>query len=168
MPANALLAAYPPILTGTNFITSILHTPSVRNNAGFNVGMKVTIGAAGCTVSKIGRMIHTGNSQTHSLSIFNAAGSSLGAITINAALGTPGSFLYGTLGTPIVLSASTSYYFYSAENSGGDTWANTWGSASVTYTSIASAMQNAYNQGSGNTDGGSSNDPYGPLDFVYT
>lgn len=151
---------------GTNLITAVTHNGSLRTFT-FSLGMKITVGAVGITVQQLGRMCHTGNTGSHTLSIRNAAGTILASVSVNSALGTPGSFQYGTLGTPYALTALTSYYIHSDE-SNGDQFNDTFGSASVTYTGAISALQNSYEVGGGCVDGGSTNDPYGPLDLVYT
>lgn len=150
----------------TALITAITHSGSLRTFP-FSLGMKITVGAAGITVTHLGRMCHTGNTLTQSLSIRNAAGTILASASVNSSLGTPGSFQYVALGTPYALSASTSYYIHSDE-SGGDQFNDVFTSPSVTYTSVISAMQNSYETGGAPVDGGSPDDPYGPLDIKYT
>lgn len=164
---QALAGTTPASTADTSFITAVTHFGGLRNNFPFSWGMKVTIGGTGVTVTQIGRWCHTGNSQVHTLSILDVSGAVLATVSVDASLGTPGTFQYGTLGTPYTLSPSTTYYFHSLEFSGGDLSCDAFGSTSLTFTGISTSVENSYETGGAPNNGGSFNDGYGPIDFKY-
>lgn len=160
---SAIPASAPP--SDTSFFISLLHTTGVRTYPGA-VGYKITLGGTSVTVTQLGRWCSTGNSQTQSLQIRDAGGTVVASVTVNSALGTPGAFLYGTLGTPYVLSASTSYWITSDE-SNGDVFPDVYGaSAQWTHTGISTYVAAAYDAG-GMIDTGQLDASYGLMDFKY-
>ena len=108
----------------TGFNTGFaLNSPSLRNDFGGFVGMKLTVGSSPTQVTALGRVCVTGNAQSHLVKFVDATtGSDVpsGSVSINMSGCTPGTFTYATLPNPISLSAGASYYLASQENAGGD------------------------------------------------
>jgi hypothetical protein len=85
---------------------------------------------------------------------------------VNVGTGTPGTFAYATLSSPVTLSANTAYYVVTQETSGGDSWYdyNSW----VQTTSAANMTSAVYSIGSSSyVTLGSPGQSYGPVDFKY-
>ncbi len=154
---------FTPSSSDISFITGETVGTS-RNDVTGQIGMKFTVGSSPITVSELGRWTSTGNNQSHDIKLYTASGSLLGGVTVNASGATPGEFLYGTLGSPIILSASTDYYLLSSETNLGDTWYND--DTTVTTTGDASVKFSAYDTGGGITDTSTAR-PFGPVDFKY-
>ncbi|MGA2715070.1 MAG: hypothetical protein ABSG41_18375 [Bryobacteraceae bacterium] len=157
----------PPPPSGTSFITSETLV-TVRNDFSGWVGMTFTVGSTPLTVSYLARMQLAGNSGSHVVKLVNTStGVDVpgGSVTISAAGGTPGLFVYGALATPVVLSANTAYILASQEVYGGDTWYDQ--NTTVATTADASVTQAAYYYGRWYFPGGAGN-TYGPSSFAYT
>ena len=106
-------------VTGTTLNTS-------RNDFGGWLGMRFTVGAAPITVTQLGRLWLSGNSQTHALKLVDAstrADVPNGSVSLSMAGSASGQFVYGTLPGTITLPANSSYYLVSLETPGGDQWA---------------------------------------------
>jgi hypothetical protein len=153
-----------PALADTAFITG--QTPgTIRNDFTGSAGLKFTISGTTVNVTQLGRWVISGNSGTHTITLYNSACSSLGSVTVNTSGATPGAYLYGTLGTSIFLVAGT-YYVESAETNGGDQWYSE--DTPVTTTGVGAAVSPAYNSCStvGVTHAPSYS--FGPVSFQYT
>ena len=74
------------------------------------------------TVKELGRWKVAGNSGSHLVEIVTASGSVVASATVNLSSGTAGSYVYTTLGTPVLLTGGTTYYLLSQETSGSDQW----------------------------------------------
>jgi hypothetical protein len=119
--ASAGVAGLPG--SGGFVVTAVPGTP--RNNFTGWVGMSVTVGAKPLQVSSLGRLALAGNAGSHTLKIVNAGdGTDFPGGAVNVGLGgaTPGSFVYGTLPSPVTLQANTTYYILSQEIQGADFW----------------------------------------------
>ena len=107
---------------GTPLVTSkTLGTP--RNNYAGWVGMQITVGGSPMTVSALGRIVGPSNTATHTVKIVDATNSNdVASTTVTTAGGTPGTFAYASLASPVTLNANASYYIVSQETQGGDQW----------------------------------------------
>ncbi len=152
----------------TTFVTGQT-LASAGVDAGFYLGCELLIGGSPVTVTRLGRWTIAGNSQTHSLRLYSdpfGTPALVAAVTVDTAGATPGEFLYGTLSSPVVLSASTSYAFVSDETSGVDQHYQT---CTLTHTGIATVQNNLYWAGVSTfgVTGGADN-CYCPLSIKYT
>jgi hypothetical protein len=154
--------------SGTYFVTSE-SLGTLRNNYTGFVGMNITVGAAPITVTALGRMVAGSNGGSHLVKIVQAstgtdvAGAS---VTVNVATGTPGTFAYATLSSPVTLSANTAYYVVTQETFGGDSWYD-FSNTSVQTTSAGTATSAVYSNGTSYVTLGSPGQTYGPVDFLY-
>lgn len=138
---------------------------TLRNDAGLDLGFKFTVGASPITVSALGRWVVSGNSETHDVYIRDSGGT-LGTVNIDTSGAPAGAYFYATLGSPLVLSASTDYYIFSVENLLGDQWysSDTTVTASAEITVVGARFVLAGNPENG-PDGSIS---YVPPNFKYT
>jgi uncharacterized OsmC-like protein len=154
-------------LPSTSFLTGYaLNGPSLRNDFGGWVGMKLTVGASPLTVSSLGRICVAGNSQTHAVKFVNAGDGSdvAGAsATIGMAGCTPGQFVYGAVSS-INLPVGASYYLVSQEVSGGDRW---YDFGAVSATNAAAVNSAVYFYGGNWIPVASANTSYVPPNFQY-
>jgi hypothetical protein len=151
------------------FVTSTSLRGSLRADFSGLVGMAITVGNSPLTVTSVGRLVVSGNSLTHTVKFVDSAGVDIpgGSATVNTAGGTPGTFVYATLGAPITLSANTTYFIVSAETSGGDKWYDYY-HTTVATTSAASVIGPIWSSGSGyNFVSGYPGSSYVPVDFQY-
>lgn len=96
-----------------------------RHDFNGQTGFSFTTGGASITVNQIGRLVWSGNTQTHVVSLYSIASTTptlLGSVTVDTSGGTPGTYVYGTLSTPVVLAPSGVYAIFSQEVNGGDDW----------------------------------------------
>jgi hypothetical protein len=154
--------------SGTYFVTSE-SLGTLRNNYTGYVGMNITVGGAPITVTALGRIVAGSNGGSHIVKIVQAStGTDVpgASVTVNVGTGTPGTFAYATLSSPVTLSANTAYYVVTQETSGGDSWYdyNSW----VQTTSAANMTSAVYSIGSSSyVTLGSPGQSYGPVDFKY-
>jgi hypothetical protein len=158
----------PPPPSGTSFVTSET-LGTVRNDFSGWVGMSFTVGPNPLTVSYLARLEAAGNSGSHIVKLVNAStGVDVpgGSVTISAAGGTPGLFVYGALASPVVLSANTAYYLASQEAVGQDTWYDL--DTTVLTTTGGSVTQAAYYYNTAWHTVSGAGHAYGPSNFAYT
>ena len=93
---------------------------SLRQDFTGSVGFAVTIGGSNITVTQLGRWVVSGNSQSHTLYILDNSCSIVASVAVNTSGASAGAFLYGTLSSPITLSADAIYYVTSAKTNGAD------------------------------------------------
>ena len=67
----------------TAFITGELLSSTLRNDQSTNVGFQVVIGASDITVTQLGRWVVSGNSQSHTLYVFNNSCSVVASVAVN-------------------------------------------------------------------------------------
>ncbi len=83
----AILAVFAPAFaqTADRSFTTGLTLGTLRNNYTGFTGMKFTVGATALKVTTLGRIIVSGNSQTHTVKLVRADGTDLpgGAVTVN-------------------------------------------------------------------------------------
>jgi hypothetical protein len=162
-----------PSSTVQGFITSVVTPGTLRNNWPAPVGMQITVGASPITVTSLGRWMFSGNTQAHQLTLVDVNNVNLGSVTVNMAGKPVGQFVYATLSSPVVLSASHVYYVLSGENQGGDFWYDN--DAVVATTADAHLDHSVYEDSTGGpvhsgqgSGFGQANHPYGPVDFQYS
>lgn len=155
-------------VTKTTFVTSVtLGTDTIANN-GYELGMEIDIGAAPITVTDIGIYVISGSTGTHTANIYAdpfGTPTSIGSVSLNTT-GLSSGYYYVTLGTPVVLSASTPYvisgnYVVSTDH----TYNN---DTVITHTAVATVPNSVYRPGSGTFGAnGSTNNCYVPMSFKY-
>ena len=155
--------------TGVPYVSSkVLGSP--RNNYSGWIGASITTSVAPATITALGRIYISGNTGTHTVKIVNAgtgADVSGGSVSIPMTGGTPGSFLYANLSSPIVLNPNTTYYVLSQEASGGDQWYDYNTTAGTSW--VATLSGAVYGTASPYTVvSGSTGHLYGPVDFQYS
>ncbi len=94
---------------------------SLRNDFAGDAGFKFTP-TSNLVVTALGRVNVSGNTQTHAVTLYDATPTALGSVSIDASLGTPGTYEYAPLGSPVSLTSGTPYYLMSVEFNGGDQW----------------------------------------------
>jgi hypothetical protein len=155
---------------GTIFVTSKT-LGTLRNNYTGWVGMSVTVGSQPLIVSSVGRIVATGNVNTHTVKIV-ASSTGLdvtgGSAPINTATGTAGTFSYGTLGSPVTLAANTTYYILSQETLGGDQWYNSDTTAQTTTDATLAAAVYGAASPSYSAIAATAGHMFVPVDFEYT
>lgn len=147
---------------GTEFVTGITSLASLVS-VSEESGMKITVGGSPVTVSELGIY---GNSGTHRgtvvLHVRSSGGTSLGTATVT--WGTSAQWYWGTLGSPVVLSASTVYYIMTEDLNVDDVH----GPATiVTSTAVATINDSAYGQPPSDQGFGAGRST-GPVSFKYT
>jgi hypothetical protein len=134
--------------------------------------MRIDVGSTPLTVTALGRWVSSGNSRSHTVTIYQVVGGfttplSGASVVVNTAGATPGQFAYTSLSSTVVLWERGTYYILSAE-SGGDVWYHN--NTTVTTTGdafLSSANFLDHNSGHILADGTGPNDPFGPVDFKY-
>lgn len=116
------------------------------------LGCCFDVGGSPITVTHLGRWIISGNNQIHTVSLGTGTTgfplSVLGSVSVDTTLGTPGTFLYTALGSPVTLSASTRYVIVSSETAFLDSWLNAF---SFTFaTNAAAPLSGSVFTGGGN------------------
>ncbi len=170
--SRAIVAGWhptPAAASGTTFVTGqTLGTPGT--DIGYYLGCQITIGGSPVTVTQLGRWTIAGNSESHSLRIYAdplGTPSLIASVTVNTAGATPGQFLYGTLASPVVLSASTVYAIVSDETSGVDQ--HYGADTTITHTGVATVNNAIYTLAviAFGVSGGADNS-YCPMSFKYS
>lgn len=164
-------AALTVLSAGATFLTST--TPDnnhIRNDFTGYVGMSFVVGPTPLTVRILGRWVLPGNTQTHIVKLVSGdSGIDIpgGSVTVNTATGTPGSYLYSQLASPIVLAANTTYYVVSQETAAGDQWYDK--DASATTTGDGTLLGAVFTAGGTTYTAapGSFGHLYGTVDFKY-
>lgn len=143
-------------------------TGSTRSNFTGEVGYSF-IPNANISVTRLARWVISGNSQTHTLRIRNAAGADLGNVAVNTSGAGVGAWLWGTLGAPVALSSGTRYWILSAETTGGDLWYEENGTLTYSgdWTGIETGGQSGYYDGSSQL-GSSPDNAFGVPNFTFT
>jgi hypothetical protein len=150
----------------TNFVTSTVNGVTPRNDFTGWKGMKITVGSTPLIVTQLARWKQSGNTQTHTLAVFNNSGTSLASVSLNLS-SAPVGLNYVALSTPVVLAANTVYYIVSSETNAGDAWGGS--STTVSHTSTAT-VNGAYRSGDGVTwtaDDATADHCNVPVGFTY-
>lgn len=107
------------------------------------VGMRVVCGAAGITITTLGRWVKSGNSQSHLLEVVEGQTKAiLGSVSVDTAGATAGQFQYAVLSSPISIIADESFFVMTPETSGGDQLYDH--TTSVTATAVATVTAAYY------------------------
>lgn len=142
---------------------------TLRNNYGAFVGMRVALSTEDITVTRLGRMMVTGNTRTHTLKIVDAAtGQTIAGstVSVNMTGGVPGEFKYANLPTPISLKGGATYYFVSSESTAGDFWYDV--DTKVATTAAGAVRGGVYGSGPGAWYAyGAAGCGFVPVDFIY-
>lgn len=148
--------------TATEFVTSTpTGSPTVTGLPSIGAGFQMTVGAASITVTELARWVAAGNSQSHTITIIETGtGMSLGSVTVNASGASVG-WLYGTLTSPVVLSAGATYVLAATE-SGTDAWYD-----EQTYTTTSAASINGLVYENGLIGGARPGHAYVPVNLKY-
>ncbi len=91
-------------------------------------GMRFAVQAAApITITSLGRFKLTGNSGTHTLSLYYDSGSGtmgtfIASCVVNLSTGSAGTWIYTALASPVTLAANASLWLVSSETIGGDTY----------------------------------------------
>jgi hypothetical protein len=168
-PSNAATLTVTTAPTTTNFVTSET-LGTVRNDFTGWVGMNISVGSSPLTVTALGRIVASGNTGSHTVKLVNAStGVDVpgGSVSVNTVGGTPNSFVYANLASPVTLSANTNYYIVSQETQNGDHWFDF--NTTIVTTAVAADTFSVwgYNGSGYNGIASSANHTYGPVDFVY-
>ncbi len=152
--------------SGTAFVTSET-LGTLRNDFSGWVGMLIQVGSSSTTVNSLGRMMVSGNTGTHLVKIVDTSGTDVSGASVSVAMsgGTPGSFVYGNLASPVTLNAGATYYVLSQETSSGDQWYDV--NSTIQTTGIASELSAVYFYNGSYITLGSAGHTYVPLDFTY-
>jgi hypothetical protein len=125
------------------------------------------VGGSPLNVTALGRYVISGNGGTHTLKLVSASNGAdvpNSSVSVSLSGATAGQFKYAALGSPITLSANTSYYVVSQESSGGDQWADD--TTSVTTSGVASCDGAILNPGSW-TFRPPADTTFVPVNFMY-
>lgn len=152
---------------GTPLITSFSSGP-LRNNFPGWVGMQFTVGSSPLKVASVGRIFVAGNTASHVVKLVRASdGADVpgGSASVAVATGSPNTFTYTQLPSPITLAANTTYYLVSEEVSGGDQWHD---HAQVTPTSAAVVNAPIYWDGTKWIAMANTGSSFVPVNLVYS
>jgi hypothetical protein len=134
--ASATLTLLPPVtsVSGGPLVGSF-GLGTVRNNYSGWVGFGFKVGSTPLIVYGLGRIAVAGNTQSHTVKLIEAStdgappffgrqGADVpgGSALVMPGGATPGTFTYASLGTPVTLWASKTYYVLTQETFGGDQW----------------------------------------------
>ena len=124
--ASATLTLLPPVnsVSGVPLVGSMA-LGTIRNNYTGWVGFGFKVGLTPVTVSGLGRIAVAGNTQAHTVKLVDAStGTDVpgGSALVLPGAATPGTFAYASLGTPVTLPASKTYYVLTQETFGADQW----------------------------------------------
>ena len=148
---NAMYSPAPSVsqsfnVIGTGFLTGQT-LGSLRNNYTGFVGFQFTVGSTPVTVYGVGRIVASGNTQTHTVKLVNANGTDVpgGSASVATTGGTVGQYKFANLANGVTLLANTTYYLVSQETAGGDQW---YDYGPVSSTSVASVNAPVYTDSS--------------------
>ncbi len=147
----------------TSFITGQTLSTTRNDFETPGLGFRLLMGPTNITVTDLGRWIVSGNSQTHTLSIYNSSGVAIVTASLNASGKSPGDYSYVSC-TPTTLVAGETYFIVSSEFSGGDLW---YDALSVTHTSVGTIVDASYLAPSLTDLGVGAGKSYVPVSFKY-
>lgn len=157
-------------MADTSFVTAVTGFGSLRSNATENVGLKWSnTSGATVTITQLGRWVVSGNSLTHTLTLWNSSGVLQRTVVVNCAGAPVGQFLYGSI-TPFDVASGTSIYVTSSELNGGDQWYNNTNTA-ISILSALGPVQSAYVSPGSPFDAGNNGGTYtsaGPVSFQFS
>ncbi len=168
--AAVLGGSTPVVASGTAYLTGV-SGGTTRNDITGDVGYEITIGGANVVVNQIGRYMISGNTGTHTVSIYgdrlNPTPTLVAQTSVSMTGTTPGTFKYGSI-TPVTLTAGQIYVVVSTETTSADLWLSA--DSTLTKTGVASLTASAYriNSTGAFTVDGVNNIGYGPPNYTYT
>lgn len=156
------------LIAATAFTTSYTQT-STRNNLGDYAGFCFTVGSQNLVVTQLGRRMTTGNTGNHTLKLTTLSSTaSIGDLVVGMSGAPVGQYFYGTLATPVTLTANNDYCIFSQETNGGDLWYDASSSHHMTNTGVATQLGSAYiSGGTINITNSAIRTSYVPVDFKY-
>jgi hypothetical protein len=157
----------PPPVSSTALVSSFAGS-ILRNNYGFWSGIEFSTPSQTMTVSALGRYDVAGSSASHQVKLVTVAdGNDVpgSTVIVNLAAGTPGSFTYVQLPSPITLRPNTQYYLVSSEVVGGDQW---YDFCPINMTGGATVLGPVYWDGFHWFPVGIPGMGYGPLSLLYS
>jgi hypothetical protein len=145
---------------------------TIRNDFTGPVGMVIQIAGTPVTAIGLGRIVVSGNSGTHALTIadsvtgFTIPGASA-TVDLAATAAAPNAFAYAIFPGPIVLNANTEYYILTQETAGGDQWFDL--DTTVLTSNVASVTSAVFGDGiTPFVRGGGAGHSYGPVDLLFS
>ncbi len=133
-----------------------------QNDFTGKVGFRFTA-TADITLREIGRWKIVGNTQVHTLRVYNFSGTQLATTSVDMSTGAANDFIYGTLNVTVAMANGATYYIMSDETNGGDQFKQE--STTITLSSEGSTPVAVYNDGTFHDGSG---ETYGPLGVRYT
>jgi hypothetical protein len=118
---------------------------TIRHDYTSYLGYQFQVGARDLPVTALGRWVlpnTTGTSVNHFLRLLDNSGNILREVYLSIAGIAPGNFAYGTLASPITLSAGATYYLLCRETLNADDWYSTGVSDTVLTTSADATILN--------------------------
>ena len=168
-PNFTYTAVSTPTTSSITFVNGYNYSsPKLRNDYGGWVGMALTVGSSPLTVSSLGRVCVAGNAGIHVVKFVSAAtGTDVSGsqVSVNMAGCTAGQFVYGSLTSPLTLSAGAGYYLVSQEVAGGDQW---YDQGSIATSSGATVNNSVWLNGSTWTPQLGPSTSYVPPNFTYS
>ncbi len=161
----------PVSANSTSYVTSFA-SGTLRNDYNGWVGYEFTTGSFSLTITALGRLVQSGNTQSHELALIDASsGDTVATVTVDTSGATAGQIEYASLTTQVTLLPNHEYYLVSQETSGGDDWSD----KNATFTDIGNNVAVADGPANGDSlsDVGSSNgnspsqNAFVVLDFQY-
>lgn len=120
------------------------------------------------TVTDLGFMMLSGNTQTHTVSLTDNSSTLLAQTSALATSGqTPGNYIFGTV-TSVHLTSGTEYYIQVSGTSGGDGYFNDSGTFTTTSDAAVTASVFSTSLGSSPTVSTSGVKIFGPVNMKYT
>lgn len=139
-----------------------------RNNFSGWVGMQFSVGPQALSVSALGRLTLSGNTQPHTVKLVDAeSGQDIPGGGVSVTSGAPGLFGYASLPSAVTLAANTTYYLVSHEEEGGDRWYDASPVTSSSDGAIAAAIFAGDSAPASWAALSLRGHSYGPVDFVY-
>ncbi len=142
---------------------------TLRNDFNGWVGTRFTVGTNAMRVTSLGRMIASGNTGTHTVKLVKGSdGQDVPGASVSVATsgGTAGQYAFGTLASPVNLTAGAVYYLVSQEVNGGDKFYDV--ATTVSTTTAAAVQSGVFGFGAGAWyNYGTAGHSYGPLNLVY-
>ncbi|BBH19150.1 hypothetical protein Back11_04950 [Paenibacillus baekrokdamisoli] len=140
---------------------------TLRNDYTGQVGMRFTTGSSAMTIYGLGRQFVTGNLNTHTVALYKDSDKSQVALcSVSTSTGTADAlgYKYCKLASAVTLSANSSYFIVTAEDSSGDQWYND----DTTISPSAGTIQTSGVYGGGNWfNSTAGNRNYGPVNLLY-
>ncbi|MDQ2949667.1 MAG: Ig-like domain-containing protein, partial [Acidobacteriota bacterium] len=167
-PVSITVANVGPPPSGTPLITGFT-AGAPRSNSTGGYGLQFTVGGAPLNVTALGRIYVPGNTGSHVVKLVLASdGSDVagGSAIIPLPSGSPGTFAYVALASPVTLAANTAYYLISQEFKDGDQF---YDLGQVTPSGDATVNSGVvFSPDFGYQKVGRANNAYVPVSLLYT